>query len=41
MRALDSDVLTELNGKGYLHVMHAMPLSLGQLPILARRAAGE
>lgn len=38
MRALDSEVLTELNGKGYLHVMHAMLLSLGQLPILARRA---
>jgi len=38
MRALGADVLTELNGKGYLHVMHAMLLSLGQLPILARRA---
>jgi hypothetical protein len=38
MRALGADVLTELNTKGYLHVMHAMLLSLGQLPILARRA---
>ena len=40
MRTLDAEVLTELNGKGYLHVMHAMLLSLGQLPILARRATG-
>jgi hypothetical protein len=38
MRALEPDVLTELNGKGYLHVMHAMLISLGQLPILASRA---
>ena len=39
MRALEPDVLAELNSKGYLHVMYAMLLSLGQLPILAKRAA--
>jgi hypothetical protein len=38
LRALGADVLADLNSKGYLHVMHAMLLSLGQLPILARRA---
>jgi hypothetical protein len=41
MRALGADVLAELNGKGYLHVMHAMLLSLGQFPMLARRAAAR
>ena len=37
LRSLPTDVLAEMNTKGYLHVMHAMLLSLGQLPILARR----
>lgn len=37
LRSLGPDVLAELNSKGYLHVMHAMLLSLGQLPILAQR----
>jgi hypothetical protein len=37
MRSLSPEVLAELNSNGYLHVMHAMLLSLGQLPILARR----
>src|SRR5690349_3794256 len=39
LRALAPDILAELNGKGYLHVMYAMLSSLGQLQILARRAA--
>jgi hypothetical protein len=39
LRSLTGDTLTELNSKGYLHVIHAMLLSLGQLPILARRMA--
>jgi hypothetical protein len=38
LRALSPELLAELNGKGYLHVMHAMLLSLGQLPILAQKA---
>jgi hypothetical protein len=37
LRALSPEVLADLNTKGYLHVMHAMLLSLGQLPILAKR----
>lgn len=40
LRALSGETITDLNGKGYLHVIHAMLLSLGQIPILARRAAG-
>lgn len=37
LRALEPGVLTEFNSKGYLHVIYAMLLSLGQLSILARR----
>jgi hypothetical protein len=40
LRSLEADVLVELNSKGYLHVMHAMLLSLEQFPILARRSGG-
>jgi hypothetical protein len=39
LRALDGTVLSELNGLGYLHAVHAMMSSLGHLQILARRAA--
>ncbi len=39
LRTLSPEVLAELNGKGYLHVMYAMLSSLGQLQILASRAA--
>jgi hypothetical protein len=37
LRSLSSEIIAELNSKGYLYVMHAMLLSLGQLPILAQR----
>jgi len=39
LRDLPPEVLAEINGKGYLHVMHAMLLSLGQFSMLARHAA--
>lgn len=39
LRALDADVVTELNGRGYLHPMYAMLSSLGHLQIFARRGA--
>jgi hypothetical protein len=41
VRGLSPELLAELNGKGYLHIIHAMLLSLGQLTLLAHRAAGE
>jgi hypothetical protein len=37
LRALDGATLADLNSRGYLHAMHAMLSSLGQLQILARR----
>jgi hypothetical protein len=40
LRSLEADVLVDLNAKGYLHVMHAMLLSLEQFPVLATRAGG-
>ncbi len=39
LRALAPEVLAEFNGKGWLHVIYAMLSSLGQLQILASRAA--
>lgn len=41
LRALPVEAISELNAKGYLHVMHAMLLSLGQFSILARRIPKE
>ena len=41
LRAIGIEVLSELNTKGYLHVIHAVLLSLGQLPLLARRATSD
>jgi len=41
LRSLSADVLADLNAKGYLHVMHAMLLSLGQLPLLAHRLSAQ
>jgi SapC len=38
LRALDATVVTELNGRGYLHAMYAMLSSLGHLQMFARRA---
>jgi hypothetical protein len=37
LRALDSTVLSELNGRGYLHAIYAMLSSLGHLQIFAHR----
>lgn len=41
LRALPSETIVELNSNGYLHVIHAMLLSLGQFAILARRASNS
>jgi hypothetical protein len=37
LRTLDTAILAELHGAGYLHAMYAMLSSLGHLQILARR----
>lgn len=39
LRALDAETLAELHKQGYLHAMHAMLSSLGQMQILAQRHA--
>lgn len=41
LRALDGATLADLNSRGYLHAMHAMLSSLGQLQILARRSVTQ
>jgi hypothetical protein len=37
LRSLPAETLVELNGKGYLHILYAMLLSLGQFSMLASR----
>jgi hypothetical protein len=41
LRSLPAETLMELNGKGYLHILYAMLLSLGQFSMLASRSTSS